>query len=345
MAQQLPTPSSAYISHLVTISGTTEENFAFNLIPPNSYTLWAGTIQIQVGPWIGAYQDRNDPNYSEPDGGWKWVTGEPWGVYTNWEPGEPNNGGGIEDYGHADIYSGVPGIHWNDAVNVASQFSPPTNTDSYLAEASPIDEIGAAITIPTVGRYVEGAIANLPLGNSPRTLEVVIKTSNSAGCQNVVEWGIETPDERFALMLMGGSVYFAGHYMDAASSVNVADGNWHRITISYDGSMIAIYVDGNSVLALAQANSFTGSFNTLNTAQSLLRIGQNNSNGAWGGGEPYSGAVSSVTIWNTALTPAQVQSQSANAMAISHFQFTIGATAVGQFSDSINPANVLIAVP
>ena len=24
--------------------------------------------------WIGLYQDQDDSNYSEPDGGWKWVT-------------------------------------------------------------------------------------------------------------------------------------------------------------------------------------------------------------------------------------------------------------------------------
>ena len=27
--------------------------------------------------WIGLYQDLNDPNYSEPAGGWKWVNGTP----------------------------------------------------------------------------------------------------------------------------------------------------------------------------------------------------------------------------------------------------------------------------
>ena len=37
------------------------------------------------------FQDLNDPMYSEPGGGWKWITGEPW-VYTNWLIGEPNRG-------------------------------------------------------------------------------------------------------------------------------------------------------------------------------------------------------------------------------------------------------------
>lgn len=40
--------------------------------------------------WLGGFQDPNDPDYAEPDGGWKWVTGEDWS-YANWAPGEPND--------------------------------------------------------------------------------------------------------------------------------------------------------------------------------------------------------------------------------------------------------------
>jgi len=28
--------------------------------------------------WVGGYQDTLDPDYYETDGGWKWITGEPW---------------------------------------------------------------------------------------------------------------------------------------------------------------------------------------------------------------------------------------------------------------------------
>ena len=37
--------------------------------------------------WIGGYQDMNASDYSEPDGGWKWVTGEPWSFIGWWEGG------------------------------------------------------------------------------------------------------------------------------------------------------------------------------------------------------------------------------------------------------------------
>ena len=47
--------------------------------------------------WLGGYQDANSPHYSEPSGGWTWVTGEPWS-YTNWDANEPGNSGGGEPY-------------------------------------------------------------------------------------------------------------------------------------------------------------------------------------------------------------------------------------------------------
>ena len=59
--------------------------------------------------WIGLWQDPNDPGFYEPDGGWVWVTGEPYG-YTSWFPGEPNNWAGTEHYAAFDHL----GPTWND---------------------------------------------------------------------------------------------------------------------------------------------------------------------------------------------------------------------------------------
>jgi hypothetical protein len=46
---------------------------------------------------LGGFQDRSSPEFSEPSGGWRWVTGEPWS-YANWLAGEPNNAGAGEDF-------------------------------------------------------------------------------------------------------------------------------------------------------------------------------------------------------------------------------------------------------
>ena len=58
--------------------------------------------------WIGFYQDHDDPDYSEPAGGWKWICGDPV-TYVGWDPPEPTNHPPGEDYGTLTI-----GAHWND---------------------------------------------------------------------------------------------------------------------------------------------------------------------------------------------------------------------------------------
>ena len=64
--------------YLVTTTSEAENNFVTNLM--------AGTI---IDGFAGGYQPDGSP---EPDGGWRWVTGEVW-AYTNWNYGEPNNNG------------------------------------------------------------------------------------------------------------------------------------------------------------------------------------------------------------------------------------------------------------
>jgi hypothetical protein len=63
--------------HLVTV-GTSAEN--------------AFIRQISLGHFVhfGAYQDPMAPGWSEPSGGWTWVTGEPW-AWSGWCPGQPDN--------------------------------------------------------------------------------------------------------------------------------------------------------------------------------------------------------------------------------------------------------------
>ena len=75
--------------HLVTLTSEEENDFVIGVVD-NSGT---------SAPWIGLYQDLDDPGYSEPAGAWKWVTGEPFD-YTQWAPDEPNNAVAGEDHGN-----------------------------------------------------------------------------------------------------------------------------------------------------------------------------------------------------------------------------------------------------
>lgn len=114
--------------HLATITSSSEQNFitAFAAGRPE---LWQNEYG---GPWIGGYQDRSSASFSEPAGGWRWVTSEPW-QYTNWDPGEPNNQNGVpEDYLHiVRLSTGA----WGDFPDISSGWVR-TGTYAYIVEWS-----------------------------------------------------------------------------------------------------------------------------------------------------------------------------------------------------------------
>lgn len=72
--------------HLVTIASHKEEDFILRLADDSQY--WAvGPGTHADGPWIGAIQLDGA---AEPDGGWRWITDEPF-LYSNWQPTQPND--------------------------------------------------------------------------------------------------------------------------------------------------------------------------------------------------------------------------------------------------------------
>jgi len=103
--------------YLATLTTQHEVDFIANYVPEAR----------QKNVWLGGYQDVLLPTYSEPSGGWRWITGEAWD-FTYWAGGEPNNNG-AENYLH--IYGQIYGNHWNDLT------SPPsigTAVGGYLVE-------------------------------------------------------------------------------------------------------------------------------------------------------------------------------------------------------------------
>jgi Ca2+-binding RTX toxin-like protein len=91
--------------HLATITSQEEQDFLVNAFGIDG-----------LGPrWLGGYQDTTAPDYLEPAGGWKWITGEAWS-YTNWLSGEPNDGAGEGGENWLQIRGDIPPF-WNDGLN------------------------------------------------------------------------------------------------------------------------------------------------------------------------------------------------------------------------------------
>jgi hypothetical protein len=89
--------------HLATITSAAEKEFMRKALPAHK-------------AWLGGYQDTQAPDYSEPAGGWRWVTGEKWD-YTNWSTMSPDEFDPHQDFLVLD--PGAPpwedGTRWDDA--------------------------------------------------------------------------------------------------------------------------------------------------------------------------------------------------------------------------------------
>jgi len=76
--------------HLATVNSSAEQNWLFAQFVNGQATCSPASWATPRAVWIGLYQDTASPSYSEPAGGWRWVTNEPF-TFANWSPGEPNN--------------------------------------------------------------------------------------------------------------------------------------------------------------------------------------------------------------------------------------------------------------
>jgi len=119
--------------HLATLTSAAEADFVFTKVA-RAEQWW-----IDGGRWLGGYQDTSAPDYSEPRGGWRWVTGEAWS-FTNWGGGEPNNYGGTEMYLHYLDTGGSPVPYWNDQSNGRTQ-------RGFIMEVSAVPAPSAALAV------------------------------------------------------------------------------------------------------------------------------------------------------------------------------------------------------
>ena len=202
--------------HLATISDAAENTFLA--------TTFGGRA------WIGAYQDFNDPNYSEPGGGWVWVTGEPW-TYDSWNPGEPNDYGANEHY--AETFSNG---EWNDQPlsgnNVVQGF--------YV-------EFGD-VTIP--GIFCEGTAANptgCPCGNLGNDGEGCANGSGvggklrstgsaSVGAGDLVLQGSQLIPNQPALYFQGNNAVNNGDGVLFGDGIRCAGGGVIRLQVRFSDS-------------------------------------------------------------------------------------------------------------
>ena len=129
--------------------------------------------------------------------------------------------------------------------------------------------------------------------------------------------------DRHIYMMNDGQLVF-GVWNNATETIETPntynDGQWHYVVATYDGTNMALYVDGEltGTATSSSAQPYTG----------YWRIGGDNLNGwnldPWGSnsqgttqpaGYYFNGTIADVAVYPTALTAAQVQTHFAAALA------------------------------
>lgn len=163
--------------------------------------------------------------------------------------------------------------------------------------------VGGALSLSGKTYYTSlfSANLNLPIGNSPYTIVLLVKMPLACNRCGFVGWGtyknsnqvnaFRTNDNRL-------NNYWWNNDLISVSATNQFDGNWHQVAVTYDGTTRRIYFDkvqsGSDTPAAGSHNVPAGTVFTLGGTD----IGNNN--------EYFVGIMDHVVIYSTALTLAQL---------------------------------------
>lgn len=207
-------------------------------------------------------------------------------------------------------WNGYGESDWSEtrSFTVTDEISPPTATPTPTNLSWP----GNALSLNGSDAYVSVNDNDSLDGFSSITIEAWVNTA-STGLRTIVSKyqhnNGDNWDDSFYFGLTGGKVVWqlnAGDsYSGLIGNINVADGTWHHIVGTWDGTNQRIYVDGN------QDTSRTYSGNgQLNSTDEPITIGRTIDFGS--PGRFFNGLIDEVRIWNISRSQQDIQSNSSH---------------------------------
>jgi len=188
---------------------------------------------------------------------------------------------------------------WELAANsndsVGSNSCTDVNT-TYSSSSPPNANFAGYAVFGGTAKSTKSSPTGVPTGTSARSFSCMFKSSTVSATQCMFDTGTASSGQRFSgLALSGGSgaIYFAGHSADVGPGGNIADGAWHYIVFTYDGTTVRIYIDGSETI---------NGTPTLNTASStLFSMGMNNA-----AAEPITGHMCDMAMFSKKLTTTEI---------------------------------------
>ncbi len=156
----------------------------------------------------------------------------------------------------------------------------------------------------TTSSYVDiGSGSQFPQGAAARTITAWFKTSESNNdVRAICGWGSSSTAAAYVIGLYTNSGIFITGYSSPqwTSGSGYADGNWHHLATTYDGTTHKIYVDGTEI------DSRSATFNTGGSNNGKIGVS------AHATSENFDGEIDDVSIWNRVLTTTEIEKLVAN---------------------------------
>jgi hypothetical protein len=159
-----------------------------------------------------------------------------------------------------------------------------------------------------VNDYVQAvSTTSIPIGASSRSVELWFKTS-SAARQVLFNYGTPATNQEFGLWLNAGGTTMTAwgsssdktFTMPGATAVN--DGAWHHVVKTYDGTSIALYIDGVGLTPQTATRNTVMDAYGFGIGAVISPMDTTNSGGY------FNGSLDEVSFYTTALNQATVTS-------------------------------------
>jgi hypothetical protein len=194
--------------------------------------------------------------------------------------------------------------HSGDESAVAKDYSPSNNdgtvTSATWNETGGYDGFGA-YEFDGSNDFIQKTSPNgLPIGAEPRTISLWFKPGKNLTASTesgLIQYGTTSTSKLFGLITSGnapGKLYFFGQGNDLAGVTTLQEGVWYHGAVTYDGSNLTLYVNGNI------ENSAVKTLDTVVNGNGLT-IGLRPASTRW------TGTIDDVTIFNRALSPKQIE--------------------------------------
>lgn len=156
--------------------------------------------------------------------------------------------------------------------------------------------------------YINAFIPNIPQGNSPRTISGWFKTDNVFSDPNkfetcILNYGAVEKLKRLSLNIYSKGYletvtgpYFSSTEGFYVNNFNYANNDWYFFTLTYNGTKLSLYVNGQFVDEQALNLNTTAINNLFRIGQRLPDIEN----------EAFKGTIDDIGIWNRVLTPEEI---------------------------------------